>query len=243
MNQNPLRTDVFAPVHQAISRLGQYEWTILLAVILIIGGIWLTEAVAEEVTEGATHEIDRRILLALRETDDPEDPLGPLWFEQMIRDFTSLGGTGVLVLLVTAASGYLFLLRDYRNLVVLLLAVIGATLISYLLKDVFGRPRPDIFETIYTYNASFPSGHALLAAATYLTLGSFLAEIQTRFRLKAFILLLSILVMLIVGFSRVYLGVHWPSDVLAGWTIGAVWALLCWLFARWLHNRSTAKSM
>lgn len=242
MNNEQSWTDIFDPLHGALRQLGRHEWTILVAVVLIIGGLWLTEVVAEEVTEGTTHEIDRTILLSLREADDPDDPLGPRWFEVMIRDFTSLGGTAVLVLIVVAASGYLFIMRDYRTLLVLLLAVIGGTLISNFLKGMFDRPRPDIFlEPLYTYNASFPSGHALLAAATYLTLGGFLAEVQTRLRLKAFILLLSIFVTLIVGFSRVYLGVHWPSDVLAGWTIGAVWALLCWLIARWLRNRTPAE--
>lgn len=238
MNKETSRTDAFDPAGRVIRRLKQHEWTILLAVILIVGGLWLTESLAEEVTEGATHEVDRALLLALREPDNPDDPLGPRWFEEMMRDFTSLGGTGVLVLVVVAVSGYLYLTRNYGSLAILLLAVMGGALISYVLKDFFDRPRPDLFvETMYTANASFPSGHALLAAATYFTLGGFLAQVQDRFPLKAFTLFLSLFVVLLVGFSRAYLGVHWPSDVLAGWTVGAVWALLCWLIARWqIHD-------
>lgn len=226
------------PFYQFMSYLGQYEWRILVALLLIMGGIWLTINLTDEVLEGETHALDEQLLLSLREAGDPSNPLGPPWFEEMMRDFTSLGGTGVLFLLVTAVTSYLFLLKRYKNLAILLTAVLGGLLLSYLLKDIFDRPRPDlIVDTSAINSASFPSGHSLLAAATYLTLGSLMAQIQTRFRLKAFIILLAIFVMVLVGFSRVYLGVHWPSDVLAGWTIGAVWALLCWVGARWLRRR------
>ncbi len=226
--------------HRFMSDIGHHEWRIIVVVILILGGIWLTAGVAEAVVEGETHAVDEMILLALREPNDVTDPLGPRWFEEMVRDFTSLGGTGILILIVTAVSGYLVMLRRYKRMIVLLTAVFGGMLLSTLLKGIFDRPRPDlILEGSYAFNASFPSGHALLSAATYLTLGALLAQIQPRFRLKAFIVLLSVFIMVIVGFSRLYLGVHWPSDVLAGWTIGAIWALLCWAVAHWLQENDT----
>ena len=227
-------------LHNVMSRIGQHEWRILVAVALIIGGIWLTAEVAEAVIEGETHALDQAVLLMLREPNDVTNPLGPRWLEEMIRDYTSLGGTGILALIVTAVSGYLVMIRRYKRLVVLLTAVLGGVILSFLLKDIFDRPRPDlILDGSYTYNASFPSGHALLSATTYLTLGGLLAQIQSRFRLKAFVLLFSVLIMVIVGFSRLYLGVHWPSDVLAGWTIGAIWALFCWGAANWLQKHDT----
>lgn len=230
-------TRFLRPFYRFMSRLGHYEWRILVALVLIVGGVWLTINLTDEVLEGDTHAIDERLLLSLREADDPSDPVGPRWFEEMIRDYTSLGGTGVLILMVTAVSCYLFMLKRYKNLAILLTAVLGGVILSFLLKDIFGRPRPDlVVDTSEITNASFPSGHSLLAAATYLTLGALMAQIQPRFRLKAFTMLLAIFLMVLVGFSRVYLGVHWPSDVLAGWTIGAVWALLCWLGAHWLHR-------
>lgn len=243
MQQADNTNRVLQAFYDAMARLGRYEWRILLVVALIIGGLWLALTVTEEVVEGDTHEIDRQLLLALREPDDASDPLGPVWLEEMIRDFTALGGTGFLVLLVTAATAYLFMLGRYPDMWVLLIAVIGGAVLSFFLKDVFDRPRPDLVPIeIFYYSASFPSGHALIAATTYLTLAGLLAQIQPRFRLKAYILLLALFVMILVGFSRVYLGVHWPSDVLAGWTIGAVWALLCWLGARWWRGRQTAAS-
>lgn len=231
---------ILNPVYDLMSRMGLHEWRILAVIILVTGGIWLTVTLTGEVLEGDTHALDRSILLALREPDDVSNALGPRWFEEMMRDFTSLGGTGVLVLVVTIVTGYLALLRRYKKVVVLLTAVLGGMLLSLLLKDIFGRPRPDlILEGSYAYNASFPSGHALVSATTYLTLGGLVAQLQSRFRMRAFVLFASILITGIVGFSRLYLGVHWPSDVLAGWTIGGIWALLCWAVAHWLQEYDT----
>ena len=76
----------------------------------------------------------------------------------------------------------------------------------------------------------------MMSAVVYLTLGALLARSQPRKRLKAYFLLVAAFLTLIVGVSRVYLGVHWPTDVLAGWTAGAVWAILCWLAARRLQR-------
>lgn len=85
-----------------------------------------------------------------------------------------------------------------------------------------------------TVHTSFPSGHSIPSALTYLTMEALLARSYTRKRIKAFLLCMAVLLTGLVGVSRVYLGVHWPTDVLAGWTAGATWAALCWLVARWL---------
>ena len=122
-------------------------------------------------------------------------------------------------------------------------SVAGGMVVSGLLKDVFQRPRPEIVPHVaYAANASFPSGHSMMSALTYLTLAALLARSQERKRLKAYFLLLAALLTFMVGISRVYLGVHWPTDVLAGWMAGAVWAMLCWLAARWLQSRKTLES-
>ena len=106
-------------------------------------------------------------------------------------------------------------------------AVVGGMLLSTGLKLGFERPRPDLVpHGARVYTASFPSGHAMLSAVTYLTLGALLARVQERRRVKAFFIGLAVVLTLLVGVSRVYLGVHWPSDVLAGWCVGAAWAVL-----------------
>jgi undecaprenyl-diphosphatase len=105
------------------------------------------------------------------------------------------------------------------------------------LKMGFERPRPDLVpHATQVYTASFPSGHAMLSAVTYLTLGALLSRVQRRRRVKAFFLGLALTLTLLIGLSRVYLGVHWPSDVLAGWCIGAAWASLCWFVALQLQR-------
>jgi undecaprenyl-diphosphatase len=119
-----------------------------------------------------------------------------------------------------------------------LIAAVGiGTIFSNLLKYGFGRPRPDLFpHGSITDTASFPSGHSLVAAIVYLTIGVLLAESQTRYRLKIYILSLAILIILLVGISRVYLQVHWPSDVLAGWLGGTAWALMFWIIAHYMRK-------
>jgi undecaprenyl-diphosphatase len=213
--------------------LGRHELGMLLTLALVVGGVWAFVALAGNVSEGDTHAFDERLLLLLRNPADHADPLGPRWVEEMMRDITGLAGTGILVLLTAGIAGYLALQRQARMALLLLLAIGGGSLLSTLLKQSFDRPRPDLVpHGVYVGSASFPSGHAMLAAVTYLTLGALLARIQPHRRLKAYLMLLAMLLTFLVGISRIYLGVHWPTDVLAGWAVGAVWALLCWLVVR-----------
>jgi undecaprenyl-diphosphatase len=215
----------------------------LLLLVLVAGGVWAFVQLADEVMEGGTHRIDERILLALRNPADRSDPIGPRWLEESERDFTALGGVGVLTLLTLAVGGYLVLDGKKRAALLVLLAVGGGLLLSSVLKHEFQRPRPDLVpHGSYVYTTSFPSGHSTMAAATYLTLGALLTRVHPQRRMKAFLLGFATLLTLLVGCSRVYLGVHWPTDVLAGWTAGGVWALLCWLLARWLQHRGQVET-
>ncbi|HYO13323.1 MAG TPA: phosphatase PAP2 family protein [Thermoanaerobaculia bacterium] len=225
---------------QSLSKL---EFLPLLILVLIAGGVWAFAEIAEEVTEGETRQVDEAILLALRSPQDRSDPLGPEWVEEMQRDFTALGGIPVLLLLTGAASAFLVLDGKRHAAVFVLAAVGGALLWSFLLKEGFSRPRPDLVSHgAHVYSASFPSAHSMMAAATYLTLGVLLARVQARRRLKIFLLGFAALLTVLVGLSRIYLGVHWPTDVLAGWAAGGVWALLCWLVARWLQRRGQVET-
>ena len=155
---------------------------------------------------------------------------------------TALGGFGILTFLTFAAAGFLALSGKRRSMLLLLASVGGGQLLSTLFKRGFDRPRPDLVpHEALVYTASFPSGHAMMAAVTYLTLGAMLARVQPSRVLKVYVLALATIVTVAVGVSRVYLGVHWPTDVLAGWTAGAAWALLCWTAAGWLAQRGAVE--
>ncbi|MDH3473095.1 MAG: phosphatase PAP2 family protein [Rhodospirillales bacterium] len=221
-----------------LSWLGGHDLATLVLVFLLAGAVWGFAELADEVFEGETGGFDRWLILALRNPADIADPLGPAWLEEMGRDFTALGGVGVLTLLTLAAAGFLLLRRQGHAALLLLAAVGGGILLSSLMKHGFSRPRPELVPYgSHIYTSSFPSGHSMMSAVTYLTLGALLARAEARRRIKAYLLILAVLLTFSVGLSRVYLGVHWPTDVLAGWTAGAAWALACWLAARWLQRR------
>jgi undecaprenyl-diphosphatase len=208
--------------------------------LLVFGlGLFAFLYLAGEVIEGETLRFDTWLLLALRVPGDTTDPLGPAWIEEMFRDFTALGGVGVLSLLTLISVGYLWLTGQRRVALFLLFAILGGLLLSSMLKSGFDRPRPDLVSHgSHIYTSSFPSGHSMLSAVVYLTGGALLAIVQSAHRVRVYLVGCSILTTLLVGVSRVYLGVHWPSDVLAGWAAGAAWAAACWLVAQWLHERA-----
>jgi undecaprenyl-diphosphatase len=207
-------------------------------VALAFGGTWAFVEVAEEVSEGEYRAADRQAILILRTPGDPTDPRGPRWLEEAARDVTALGSLGVLALLTLAVAGFLWMDGKPHAALFVLVAVGGGMVLSLALKGAFDRPRPDLVpHGSHVYTASFPSGHSMLAAVTYLTLGALLARVQARRHLKVYLLALAVALTLMVGVSRVYLGVHWPTDVLAGWSAGAAWAVLCWLAALLLQRR------
>ncbi|MCX7564982.1 phosphatase PAP2 family protein [Sulfitobacter sp. F26169L] len=213
---------------------------ILIALMAMASLIWAFFEIADAVGENETDRFDRLVMQALRNPADMDDPLGPVWVQELARDITALGGVGVLTFFVVAAAGYLWLARDRGLSVFLLASVSTGVLLSQGLKTVFDRARPDIvsLETA-VYTASFPSGHSLMAAVVYLTLAVLLARKLDRKVIKTYILGLAMFLVITIGLSRIYLGVHWPTDVLAGWVMGAAWALLCGLFARWLAGRGS----
>jgi len=212
---------------------------VLLALAGVVAGAWGFALLADEVMEGGTQAFDQKLLLAFR-TGPAQAPVGSPPVQEAARDITSLGGTAVLTIVTIIAAGFLALDGKKHMALFLCGSVLGGLAAGTILKDVFQRPRPDLVPySVYVSGASFPSGHSMMSAVTYLTLGALLARSQERKRLKAYFLLVAISLTFAVGVTRVYLGVHWPTDVLAGWTAGAVWALLCWLTARWLQSRRT----
>ena len=219
--------------------LGAHEKMVLVALACIVAGVWGFALLADEVLEGGTQAFDQKVLLAFRHSGTLA-PLGPPSLQEAARDITALGGTAVLTLVTVIAAGFLALDGKKHMALFVCGSVLSGLAASTILKDVFQRPRPDLVPySAYASGASFPSGHSMMSAVTYLTLGALLARSQERKRLKAYSLLIAMFLTFAVGVTRVYLGVHWPTDVLAGWTAGAVWALLCWLTARWLQARRT----
>jgi undecaprenyl-diphosphatase len=210
------------------------ETSLLVALLTVALALWGFLHIAEEVGEGDTRAFDTVVLLAMR-TGDSHDPVGPAWLEFAARDVSALGGFTVLTLLAALAVGFLVVTKKYVEGLVLLAAVLGATALSEGLKFGYARPRPDLVaHAVETLGSSFPSGHATLSAATYLTIGALVAHAQERQRVKTYIHVTAILLALLIGVSRVYLGVHWPTDVLAGWCVGAAWSILCVTAASWL---------
>src|SRR3984893_16950312 len=191
-------------------------WLVLtIAVLLFAFGL-----VAQEVSEGEPLAFDQNIMHALRKPANPSVPVGPAWLQETARDVTSLGSTIVLGIITFAVVGYLFLARRPAVAWLMLGAVLGGVAVNNLLKYAFARPRPDfVTHAARVFTTSFPSGHAALSAITYLTVGALLARIHPSLAIRIYLMAVAVFLILLIGMSRIYLGVHYPSDVLGGWLI------------------------
>lgn len=231
---SPSSSDRGNPPNLARPRIGVI-W--LCAGGLLVAGLVLGFGlVAEEVLEGDTTGFDRAIMLALRSPTNPSSPLGPPWLQEAARDVTSLGSVVFLGFVLFAVVGYLLLVKKRALAVLTGGAVLGGQLLGTALKSTFDRPRPDIPHVTRVFTASFPSGHAMLSAITFLTVGALLAHATPDWRVKSYFMALALILTVAVGASRVYLAVHYPTDVLAGWCIGTGWAILCWTIALWVER-------
>ncbi len=218
--------------------IGRREFGALLALLAVSAGLWAFVQFAGRVMDGSMRDLDKSLLLAMREPGDSSDPVGPGWVETMARDITALGGIAILTRVTIASAIFLALQRKTGAMRLLLFAVIGGWGLMVLLKRGFDRPRPDLVaHDAVTLAGSFPSGHAMMAAVTWLTLAVLIGRVESGRWIKAYLLGVAAAVTFAVGVSRVYLGMHWPSDVIAGWALGFMWATLCWLLARWLQGR------
>lgn len=213
---------------------------ILISFVILAAALFAFATLASAAMDGNTFAFDRFTMAALRNSADPFTPIGPRWFRSTMVDMTALGDTSTLTVLTVIVVGYLLIVRKGSTAAFLAIAIAGGMLASRLLKLTFDRPRPDLVpHLVEVHSASFPSGHAMNSAVVFLTLGALLARTQTDHRARVYILTVAILLTLIIGFSRVYLGVHWSSDVMAGWLVGGAWATLCWAVARQLQHRRT----
>jgi undecaprenyl-diphosphatase len=225
---------------RAAMRRHHVESYVLLLFLIGAAGLFIFIRLAAEIWEGESFAFDRWLLLALRTSADPTVPIGPDWLRRALIDITSLGGTPVLTLITIAGTAYLLVARKAATALFLVLAIAGGGIMSTLLKLLFARERPDlVHHLVEVTNASFPSGHAMNSAIVYLTLGALLARTEPSKAIRLYLIGLAIFLTLIIGFSRVYLGVHWPSDVAAGWSVGCAWAIICSLIARKLQRQQT----
>jgi undecaprenyl-diphosphatase len=221
-----------------LKRVSPAEKTTILAAVISAISLFAFVEIAEDVREGDTMAFDTAILLAFRQGTDLSVPIGPPWLENIMRDFTALGGVAILTTVTALVVGFLLLTGKRHAARVVIISVVGGIVLSSLLKWGFSRPRPDLVpHGAVVYTQSFPSGHAMLSAVVYLTLGALLARTEAKTGVKIYLLACAGVLTVIIGISRIYLGVHWPTDVLAGWAVGASWALLCWLVMLWLQGR------
>ncbi|CCV08388.1 Phosphoesterase PA-phosphatase related (fragment) [Mesorhizobium metallidurans STM 2683] len=227
MNQAKSGKSAIAGIQQSANRQLPERAT-LITIVLLTSSVLVFLALASLVMRNWTADFDRAILLIMRNPTDLADPIGPTWFEELMRDVSGLGGLGLLTFVTLTVAGFLALSGSLRNAIAVILAVGSGVILSSLLKYGFDRPRPDLVAYgTRIYTSSFPSGHAFMAATVYFTLGIMLARKFEPRPLRVFIMAISMLVTFAVGASRIYLGVHWPTDVIAGWSIGAGWALFC----------------
>ena len=200
-------------------------------------------SLASEVMEGETLAFDKRIVLAFRKADDLSRPIGPAWVESSLLDLTALGGPTVISLIVLAVIGFLVLQSRYWTALFIFLTTTTGEIVGYAMKGLFLRPRPDIVPHLReAFSTSFPSGHAMQSAIVYLTLGAMLMRLAERRLTKIYCCAAAMGLTFLVGLSRVYLGVHYPTDVLAGWIVGLFWASLCWLVAQHYEVRAGIKA-
>jgi undecaprenyl-diphosphatase len=225
-------------VRYALAWLGRHGNVFIGAVLIIVAATWGFVALTDEVLEGDTQRFDDWAIRVLRQPNDPSVPIGPKWLAEVGRDMTALGGVAVMTLVTLFVAGYLAMVRKHHAMWLLLVSSFGGLLLSSGLKGLVDRPRPQLVPHLsQVYTSSFPSGHSMMSAVVYLTLGSLLARFVRSRPVKVYCMFVAMVLTFLVGVSRVYMGVHYPTDVLAGWTAGLVWALVVWLVARALQRR------
>ena len=227
----------------ALRRIRRPELPVLVALFALTSLTWGFVKLAGEVSEGDTQAFDQHVVDVSRNPANPKLPRGPGWLVEAGRDVTALGGVTVLTLMTLAAAGYLTLQGKHGAMLLMLLAVLSGAIVSGSLKWFFERPRPAVGSDLAAvFTSSFPSGHSMLSAVVYLVLGTMLARMERRRPIKAYFITVAVLLTTMVGVSRVYLGVHYPSDVLGGWTAGLAWAIVWWFIARYFERRGVTQA-
>lgn len=225
-------------IRRYVDTLDVEALTLLGGAMVVVSAAFVFLSVAGGVMEGDTQKLDEAIVQWFRRADDPGLPRGPAWMREVGIDITALGSSVVLLLVVAAVSGFLWIQGQRRLIVLLLASAAGGFVINALMKMIFARPRPSVVPHLReVFTPSFPSGHAALSAVVYLTIGVLLFEVVRGRAARLYCLGVAMAATGLVGLSRVYLGVHYPSDVLAGWATGIAWATACWIAVQYVERR------
>jgi undecaprenyl-diphosphatase len=214
-------------------RFKRLEARALLVWFSIASALWIFFTLGAEIGEGDTSAFDRKLIRLLRNSDMGGEPVGPAWFKDSMRDVTALGGFTFLTLMTTVVVLGLFFHRKRREGIIVALTAISSQTSIEILKVLYDRPRPDpVLPHLHAYTASFPSGHTTESTAIFLTVATAIATLEANDNTKMLTYAVATFAILSIGFSRVYLGMHWPTDVLGGWVLGTAWALVAWTALR-----------
>ncbi len=234
---------MMAPRQSWVRSVGLGEILIFLSVLLLVGGVWGFIELTDEVKEGGTQRFDDWAVRALRQPDNPAQPIGPRWLPEVGRDLTALGGVAVLTLVTLAVVLFLLIGRRYGAMSLVIASTLGGLVLSSALKHLIDRPRPALVPHLSAiYTSSFPSGHSMLSATVYLTLGALLARFVQGWASKVYFIAVALTLTFLVGVSRIYMGVHYPTDVLGGYAAAVVWVSLVWTGYHWWRRKAAIPS-
>jgi undecaprenyl-diphosphatase len=223
----------------------QWKKTEVFGLIMMLTGLAVLTALAAQLGTPSVQRFDETVVRSLRNAEDLTQPIGPTWFKELARDFTALGGYGILSTITLLVTTFLHLERRPARAHFVVVAIVAGYSLSMTLKALIARPRPDIVPWLsHVHSSSFPSGHSMMSAVVYLSLGLMLSDLTSRRLVKTFVVVAPLTISALVGLSRVYMGVHYPTDVVAGWWLGISWSLACWLaIRRWRAFREVRKAL
>jgi undecaprenyl-diphosphatase len=223
----------------------RWKKTELFGLLTMLTGLAVFAILAAQLGTPSVQRFDETVIRNLRSANDLATPVGPNWFKELTRDFTALGGYGILSTITILVTTFLHLERRPARAHFVVVTVVVGYALSMMLKAMIARPRPDIVPWLsHVHSSSFPSGHSMMSAVVYLSLGLMLSDLTSRRLVKTFVVIAPLTISALVGFSRVCMGVHYPTDVVAGWWLGISWSLACWLaIRRWRAFREVRRAL
>jgi len=229
------------------SAIIQPRWkkTEVFGLLMMLTGLTVFVALAAQLGTPSVQRFDETVVRSLRNAEDLAQPIGPDWFKELARDFTALGGYGILSTITILVTTFLHLERRPARAHFVVVVIVAGYSLSMTLKALIARPRPDIVPWLsHVHSSSFPSGHSMMSAVVYLSLGLMLSDLTSRRLVKTFVVVAPLTISALVGFSRVYMGVHYPTDIVVGWWLGISWSLACWLaIRRWRAFTEVRKAL